>query len=48
MTLELSAVGFPPHAHLRDLWRHKDVHAHHGAYTVTVPAHGVVLLRLTR
>uniref|UniRef100_A0A7V4XSA7 Alpha-galactosidase n=1 Tax=Acidobacterium capsulatum TaxID=33075 RepID=A0A7V4XSA7_9BACT len=48
MTLQLSAVNFPPHAHLRDLWRQKTVHAHHGAYTVTVPAHGVVLLKLTR
>ncbi len=48
MTLDLASIGFPTHAHLRDLWRHKAVHAHHGAYTVTVPAHGVVMLKLTR
>lgn len=48
MTLKLSAVGFPADAHLRDLWLHKSVQAHRGTYTVTVPAHGVVLLRLTR
>lgn len=48
MTLQLSAVGFGHHAHLRDLWLHKEVYAKHGAYTITVPAHGVVMLKITR
>lgn len=31
----------------RDLWLHKDVHFEGGAYTATVPAHGVLLLRVS-
>jgi alpha-galactosidase len=48
MTLKLSDVGFPAGAHLRDLWKHEDVAAKDGSYTVTVPGHGVVLLKVSR
>jgi alpha-galactosidase len=48
VTLHLKDVGFPASAKLRDLWAHKDVSATDGAYTVTVPGHGVVLLKVSR
>lgn len=48
MTLRLASVGFGPEAHLRDLWLHKSVEAKDGVYQVMVPAHGVVLLRVSR
>ncbi|MGA8108845.1 MAG: glycoside hydrolase family 27 protein [Acidobacteriaceae bacterium] len=48
VTLNLRDVGFSEHAKLRDLWKHEDVSATHGSYTVTVPPHGVVLLRVSR
>lgn len=48
MTLRLASVGFGPEAHLRDLWLHKSVEAKDGVYRVMVPAHGVVLLRVSR
>lgn len=47
MILRLASVGFGPKAHLRDLWLHKSVEAKDGVYRVIVPAHGVVLLRLS-
>ncbi len=47
VTLHLRDVGFSGHAKLRDLWRHEDVTAANGSYTVTVPAHGVVMLKIT-
>ncbi|MBV9082454.1 MAG: glycoside hydrolase family 27 protein, partial [Acidobacteriaceae bacterium] len=33
--------------HVRDLWVHKDVAAEGGTYSVSVPSHGVVLLRVS-
>ena len=48
MTLNLHAIGFPEQARLRDLWKHEDVSAHNGSFTVTVPAHGVVMLKVSR
>ncbi|HEY1808023.1 MAG TPA: glycoside hydrolase family 27 protein [Acidobacteriaceae bacterium] len=48
VTLRLSDVGLPSNARLRDLWAHKDVSATDGSYTVTVPGHGVVLLKVSR
>ncbi|MBT9332743.1 glycoside hydrolase family 27 protein [Paracidobacterium acidisoli] len=47
MTLHLSEVGFEENAKLRDLWAHKDVTASDGSYTVVVPRHGVVMLKIT-
>jgi alpha-galactosidase len=47
MTLNLKAFGFGPHAKLRDLWAHTDVMPTSGQYTVNVPPHGVVMLRVS-
>jgi alpha-galactosidase len=46
MTFEFSAVGFDGPVQARDLWAHKDLGTLAGSYTVSVPPHGVVLLRL--
>ena len=48
VTLRLKDVGFSKHAKLRDLWKHQDVSATDGSYTVTVPPHGVVMLKVSR
>ncbi len=48
VTLDLHAIGYPPDAKLRDLWAHKEERATHGRCTVTVPAHGVVMLKVSR
>ena len=48
MTFKLSMIGFPADAHMRNLWTHKNVYAHDGKYTVKIPRHGVVLLKVTR
>jgi alpha-galactosidase len=47
MTLTLKAFGFGTHAKLRDLWAHVDVTPTNGQYTVNVPPHGVVMLRVS-
>jgi len=48
VTLDLHAIGYPANAKLRDLWEHEDVSATNGRYTVTVPSHGVVMLKVSR
>jgi len=48
ITLNLHDIGFTDHAKLRDLWKHQDVSATHGSFTVTVPPHGVVMLKISR
>lgn len=48
ISLKLSEVGFGPNAKLRDLWEHKDVQATKGVYTVVVPRHGAVMLKVSR
>ncbi len=48
MTVQLSDVGFDGPVNARDLWLHKDLGSMSGSYTATVPAHGVVMLRLWR
>ncbi|MGH9588145.1 MAG: glycoside hydrolase family 27 protein [Acidobacteriaceae bacterium] len=48
ISLKLSMIGFGPSAKLRDLWAHKDVQPSNGEYTVTVPKHGAVMLKVTR
>jgi alpha-galactosidase len=45
ITLKLTAAGLADTAKLHDVWADKDVDVVDGAYTVTVPRHGVVLLR---
>ncbi len=47
MTLQLKDVGWKGRAAARDLWTHEDVGEVNGETTVTVPGHGVVMLRLT-
>lgn len=47
VTLNLRDVGFSERARLRDLWKHEDVSANHGSYNVKVPAHGVVMLKVS-
>lgn len=48
ITLKLSDVGFSSGAKARDIWAAKDLGKLQGAYTATVPRHGVVLLRLSK
>lgn len=48
ITLKLSEVGFSSNAKMRDLWAGKDVTATNGSYTVMLPKHGVVLLRISK
>jgi alpha-galactosidase len=48
ITLRLRDIGFSNQAKLRDLWQHQDVTAANGSYTVTVPPHGVVMLRVSK
>ncbi|MDR5728221.1 MAG: glycoside hydrolase family 27 protein [Terriglobia bacterium] len=47
MTLKLADVGWHGPAAARDLWTHSDIGVLRGEYTVMVPAHGVVMLRLS-
>jgi alpha-galactosidase len=44
--LRWSDLGIKGHHPVRDLWLHKDVGSITGPYTVTVPAHGAVLLKI--
>ncbi len=41
-------VGFPGKVRVRDLWLHQDLGVKSGEYTVRVPKHGVVMLRLSK
>jgi alpha-galactosidase len=43
---KLVRVGISGKQHVRDLWRQKDLPEAEGQVTVTVPSHGVVLLKL--
>lgn len=47
ISLKLSMVGFGLQAKLRDLWAHKAVTATDGVYTVVVPRHGAVMLKVS-
>ena len=42
-------LGYPAtlKAHIRDLWAHRDLPVSSGRYAAEVPAHGVVMLRIT-
>jgi alpha-galactosidase len=48
VTVKLSDVGFAAGAKARDIWQAKDLGRLQGSYTVSVPRHGVVLLRLSK
>ena len=40
---DIGVTGMQP---VRDLWLHKNVGRFDGSYTVSVPAHGVVLVKI--
>ncbi len=44
---KLGKIGLPGKQHVRDLWRQQDLPDAEKKITVTVPAHGVVLLKMT-
>ncbi len=46
ITVQLKDVGFDGPVQARDLWSHADLGTLNGSYTVVVPRHGVVMLRL--
>lgn len=48
MTLDFKAIGFSGPAKVRDLWEHKDIGTVQDAYTVDVPKHGVVLVKVSK
>jgi alpha-galactosidase len=48
MDLDFSKVGFAGHVHARDIWAAKDLGELSGTFHVTVPPHGVVLLRVSK
>jgi alpha-galactosidase len=48
VTLNLREAGFGENAQMRDLWTGKTVTATNGSYTVLIPKHGVVLLRVSK
>ena len=41
-------AGFSGSAKLGDLWEHKDIGRAEDTYTIEVPKHGVVLLKVSR
>jgi alpha-galactosidase len=44
--VDFRALGFPSTVQVRDIWRAKDLGPMKGTYTVTVPPHGVMFLRV--
>ena len=48
MNLELAKIGWHGRAKAHDLWEHRDLGVVNTNYTAIVPAHGVVLLRLSK
>ena len=47
-TVKASDLGLKGSVHsARDLWTHKDVKFANGEYSASVPAHGVLLLRVS-
>jgi alpha-galactosidase len=47
-TLSWTSLGLPAQLHGRDLWQHVDLGLLQSGYRARVPAHGAVMLRLTR
>ena len=43
---KLGRIGLPGKQHVRDLWRQQDLDDAEGSLTLSVPGHGVVLLKL--
>ncbi|PYX14457.1 MAG: alpha-galactosidase [Acidobacteria bacterium] len=48
MALDFKAIGLNGPAKVRDLWEHKDIGTVRDSYTVEVPKHGVVLVKVSR
>ena len=46
--VDLRRLGFSKAAKARDLWLHKDLGSVDMSYSATVPAHGVVFLKLSK
>ena len=46
VTVRWSSMGIKGRQPVRDLWLHKDVGTYDGSYSVEVPAHGCVLLKI--
>jgi alpha-galactosidase len=46
ITLRLADLGLTRPVNARDLWMGRDLGKLYGSYTVTVPQHGVVMLKL--
>jgi len=48
MTLDFNAIGLNGATKVRDLWEHRDIGTVKESYTVEVPKHGVVLVKVSR
>ena len=48
ITVQFASVGLPATIHARDLWTEENLGTLQGSYTAEVPAHGVVMLKLSR
>jgi alpha-galactosidase len=46
--LDFTKLGFTGSVHARDLWQHKDLGVLPSKYDIEIPAHGVLMLRVTR
>ena len=46
--VDFAKLGYTGNVQARDLWQHKDLGTLPAMYNVEVPAHGVLMLRLTR
>ncbi|HYM75963.1 MAG TPA: glycoside hydrolase family 27 protein [Candidatus Dormibacteraeota bacterium] len=46
ITVNLKDLGVRKSVHIRDLWQHKDLGSFDDSYTVEVPRHGAVLVRI--
>ena len=46
--VDFTKLGFTGNVQARDLWEHKDLGALPAKYDVEIPAHGVLMLRVTR
>jgi len=46
VTLQFTGIGIHRAAKIRDLWAHRDLGSFTGSYTVTVPRHGAVMLKV--
>jgi alpha-galactosidase len=47
-TLDLKKLGIQERASVRDLWRQKEITAVDNVVELTVPSHGVVLMKYSR